>query len=220
MKCVITGHTRGMGKYFFEHFTQLGWNIIGMSRENGYDINYNRDIVIRDSLDCDLFINNASNNEGQLELLKELCLKVPKMIIIGSSITNFLDDYFLQQILLRDDKMLKYMIDKKNLEDACNLISLSTNPKLAKILLIKLAFAETTYSLSKPNRIDSDYTIKYSEITNAIEFWLSNLKVRQIEFDIKLTQKTISELRQFEDFIKITGKTDDLINSINTLVGF
>jgi hypothetical protein len=142
------------------------------------------------------------------------------MIVIGSSITDFLDNEFLQQILLRDDKMLKYMIDKKNLEDACDLISLSTTPKLAKILLIKLAFAETTYSLPKPNRIDSDYTVLYSEITNAIEFWLLNLKVKKIEFDIKLTQKTINELRQFENFIKITGKTDNLINSVNSLVGF
>ena len=38
MKCIITGHTAGVGKAMYEHFQAKGWEVIGMSRANGYDI--------------------------------------------------------------------------------------------------------------------------------------------------------------------------------------
>jgi NAD(P)-dependent dehydrogenase (short-subunit alcohol dehydrogenase family) len=38
-RCVITGHTSGLGLALFEHFKNKGWDVEGYSRSNGYDLN-------------------------------------------------------------------------------------------------------------------------------------------------------------------------------------
>jgi hypothetical protein len=207
MKCIITGHSRGIGRYLYEHFTNLGWDVVGMSRANGYDITNDRQRVIDESIGCDLFINNASNSDSQTQLLKALCLKVPKMIILGSSITDFVNK-----------NSLDYIIIKKKLEDTCRLISMNNDPLLAKMLMIKLAFAEPTYSLQKPDRINSDHTIPYKEIANAIDFWLLHTSIRQIEFEMKLTDYVVEEIRKFENFLKVESEIDKFVENINGLV--
>jgi hypothetical protein len=71
MKYAITGHTSGIGKRLFE---RLETSAIGFSKSNGYDINLkqDRDRIIRESLDCDVFINNAPANFAQTLLFLEL----------------------------------------------------------------------------------------------------------------------------------------------------
>lgn len=185
-KCIITGHTGGLGKYLFDHFQSKGWNVVGMSTSTGYDISKDMDKIVNESIGCDLFINNASYNTCQLDLLSRLCKKIPKIITIGDSGADFVN--------LWDIKFTKDMLE---VEKGYNLITLSDDPKIADTLLIKVAFVEKSYTtIEKPNRIDSDYVVHYSEISNAIDFWIDNPKIKLIEFKIKLTDYTVENIKQ------------------------
>ena len=165
MKCVITGHTSGVGRYLFEYFTSNGWEVVGMSRSNGYDISKDIDKVIQDSIGADLFINNASCGSSQLELLRNLSTVIPNIVTMGSAGTEFTNIWGKQ-----------YTLDKKDLEEKFKLISMNT--AAANMLLIKLSF-----------------TISYNEIARTIEFWLENPKIRQVDFVIKLTEYTINQVK-------------------------
>ncbi len=73
MKFAITGHTNGIGKAFSE-LPEVKDNYIGFSKSNGYNIKdvEHRRKIIRESLDCDVFINNAYTLYYQTDLLYEL----------------------------------------------------------------------------------------------------------------------------------------------------
>jgi hypothetical protein len=92
MKYAITGHTYGIG---LEIFNRLSPNIKGFSRTNGFDINSyeNRKQIILESLDADVFINNAQNKFGQtlmfIDLWEAWKDKENKIIInVGSRIAD------------------------------------------------------------------------------------------------------------------------------------
>ena len=71
MKYAITGHTQGIGK---DLYNRLSPNAVGFSRSTGYDIDVKEDRrrIIRESKDCDVFINSAGSNFSQTYLLIEL----------------------------------------------------------------------------------------------------------------------------------------------------
>ena len=71
-KIAITGHTSGIGKGLFDHFTAIGCNVKGFSKDTGFDISnkLNQDLIITHTRDCDLFINNAYHYYAQVELMK------------------------------------------------------------------------------------------------------------------------------------------------------
>lgn len=194
MKCVITGHSSGIGKALFEHYLKKGHDVVGMSRSNGYDISKNQDKIIHESLDADLFINNATSGNSQLELLKKLCCKIPNIVTMSTAGTDFTDVWAKQ-----------YHYDKINLEENFKLITMNTS--VNNLLLLKISFAETTYSVKKENRIDSDYTIPYNQIANTIDFWLDNPCVTQVNYAIKLTDYTINQ-------VKNLSSKPELIDSI------
>jgi hypothetical protein len=206
MKCVITGHSSGIGFALKELFERDDWEVLGMSRSNGYNISENQDRIINDALGCDLFINNASSDSAQFELLTKLCQKIPKIITLGSGGSDFTDIW---------DK--QYTIDKKELEEKSRLLSLIDKPNMADMLFVKMAFAETTYSRLKENRIDSDYTVSYQELYEIIQFWLLHPMVRQIEFQFKLTNYTISQIKKL---VKYPEKVDIMLDNINSLVNY
>jgi short-subunit dehydrogenase involved in D-alanine esterification of teichoic acids len=90
MKVCITGHTKGIGQSLTTIFDSNHHQIIGFSRSNGYDINNFtiRESIIAQSLDADIFINNAYDAVGQTELLKTLINKwegTDKLIVNISS---------------------------------------------------------------------------------------------------------------------------------------
>jgi short-subunit dehydrogenase involved in D-alanine esterification of teichoic acids len=78
MKIAITGHTSGIGLAISELYSSHGHDIIGFSRKTGYDIAnpVDRNRIIKESTDCDMFINNAYSIHysvfAQCELLLEL----------------------------------------------------------------------------------------------------------------------------------------------------
>lgn len=204
MKCIVTGHTSGVGQYLYEHFSKIGYDVLGMSRSNGYDISKDIEKIIIESNNCDLFINNATSGKSQLNILRNLCTKVPRIVTIGSAGTDYLD-------ILNN----QYNLDKKELEDASRLISSSSRDDLAKILLIKLSFAEETYSREKINRINSDITISYKEIANVIDFWIDNFNITKVEFSVKLTDYTINQIKTLT---KNEIPINTLCNKINDLI--
>lgn len=193
MKVLITGHTSGIGKSLLEHYKNKGHTVIGMSRSNGYDITKDQDKIIKESKDADLFINNATSDMAQLELLQKLCLKVPNIVTMSTMGTEFTDIWAKQ-----------YHYDKIELEKAFKLISL--NQHVGNLLLLKISFAETTYSNHKENRLDSDRVVPYQQIANSIDFWLENPTVTQINYAAKLTDYTISQAKA------LSNKTDMIDN--------
>lgn len=204
MKCVITGHTSGLGRAIYEHFLSIDWEVVGLSRSNGHDITLSQDEIVEIATGCDLFINNASYDTAQLDLLSRLCTKVSKIVTMGDIGTSF-----------KEIRYTKYTQNMNIVETGERLISLSNDPMLADMLYLKLSFVENTYEeIIKPNRMKSEYTISYAEIINTIMFWLDNPNIKTIEFRAKLTDETIRNLKQVED----PKKVNQLCEKINQLI--
>jgi NADP-dependent 3-hydroxy acid dehydrogenase YdfG len=72
-KLAITGHTKGIGKSIYETFSSRGYDVIGFSRSNGYDITSkeSRVSILQQLEEIDIFVNNAYAPLGQKDLLKE-----------------------------------------------------------------------------------------------------------------------------------------------------
>jgi hypothetical protein len=157
MKIALTGHTSGLGQSIYNHFSKK-YEVIGMSRSNGFDITSNQKKIIEVASECDIFFNNAYNGKSQCELLLKLYKKV-SIITSGSIGADFAQ---LEN---------PYHINKKALEVVHKNIS---NKQIYPMLLLKMGYLE--------NYRDRR-SIKYSEIIDAIEFWLKNPRVTLIEFD-------------------------------------
>jgi len=115
MKVAITGYSYGIGAALRYQFELEGHTVVGFSRSNGYDISNpeDRQRIITESQDCDLFINIAYSTYSQCDLLFELWESwkdQPKRIVNISS-----------SIVMRwqhDFRDIKYRNCKIALEDA------------------------------------------------------------------------------------------------------
>ena len=72
MKVFITGNNRGIGLSINQKLQDNGYDIIGGSRKDGYDIENNYDYVVESIINCDIFINNAYVDNYQTKLLKDV----------------------------------------------------------------------------------------------------------------------------------------------------
>jgi nucleoside-diphosphate-sugar epimerase len=185
MKVVITGHTWGVGKALYEHFQTFGgWEVVGLSRSNGYDIDADFDKVVEAASGCFLFINNAYRDKQQTKLVNALKNKVSKMVVMGSISRQY------PELILTD-----YVQDKQDLSEVCRLISI--DPDGIDVLHLDLSFIEGQDP--DPNRrtdFVSDYNLKFEEIVSAVNFWMTNPKIRQIEFRWKLTPFVYNQFKQ------------------------
>jgi NADP-dependent 3-hydroxy acid dehydrogenase YdfG len=172
MKCVVTGHTSGVGKAIYDHLLTKGWDVRGMSRSNSYDIVHNQDRVIADSIGCDLFVNCAYSGNAQLELLELLNTKVKNMIVVGSVSADWANVW------------KEYGSNKHSLEKRCKELSMEYDKSIANIFYLKLAFCENA---SWPEHLDSDYKATFDDITKVIDIWLSIPKIYSVEFTLKKT---------------------------------
>lgn len=185
MKVAITGHTSGIGKAFYQYFNKKNAEVIGMSRSNGYDLNTDVDRIIENAKDCDIFINNAYRDDKQLQLLNGLYKHVHRIVVCGSVSRMYSD------LILTD-----YVHDKQALADRCRILSLASDG-VANILHLDLSFIESTdIDLTDPTTFTSDNFIKFDEIVSAVDFWLHNPKVRQMEFVWKLTPYVYDQLKR------------------------
>lgn len=99
-KVAITGNTRGIGLQFHNHFVARGWEVIGYNRQTGFQN------VVKESIGCDLFINNAYADGVQINFLNQLYNSVDKMIVCGSVAAFY-----------SDPKLPVYSYHKKELAD-------------------------------------------------------------------------------------------------------
>jgi len=117
MKISITGHSRGIGKSLHDMYVADGHEVIGFSRSNGYDITDPNvcSQIVQESLDCDLFVNNAyeldlttkqSSQNQLLQLFLDAWADTNKYIISIGSIAGLKRPQ-------KDKKMKKYSLDKE-----------------------------------------------------------------------------------------------------------
>jgi len=184
MKVVITGHTHGIGKALYKHFQTFGgWEVVGLSRSNGYDIDQDFDKVVEAATGCFLFINNAYRDQQQTKLVHALKNRVTKMVVMGSVSRLYPE-------LIHTD----YVHDKQELAEACRLISI--DPNGIDVLHLDLSFIEGMPDSEDPTHFVSDYNLKFEEIVSAVNFWLTNPKIRQMEFRWKLTPFVFDQLKR------------------------
>lgn len=159
MRVVITGHTGGLGLAFFNFFKQRGDEVIGASRSNGYTLPDNIEQVAALAEVSDLFINNAYSGTSQTKLLSMIYSKT-WIISSGSMASDYPKKEFIDYSLAKKSLEIEHRRLKKN----------SPYP----MLLLKMGFLENW------KEYDS---IPYSQIVNAVDYWLKNPRASVIEFD-------------------------------------
>lgn len=136
-KIAITGHTKGIGKCLYETFSENGFEVIGFSRSNGYDISDSavRNLILSQIKDFDIFINNAYVHYSQLELLKEVMTMwngKDKVIINMNSKTRLMTNI--------PDYLKEYAADKQAQYD---FIMKHTFKDLPQVINITLGLVDT-----------------------------------------------------------------------------
>lgn len=107
MKVAVTGHTSGIGKAIYNRYKP---NVCGFSRTNGYDITKDKWKIIKDSKECDIFINNAQQEFAQTEMLYALAKNFHgKIINIGSTSKDWTKGH---------KKNYRYSVEKLTLNNA------------------------------------------------------------------------------------------------------
>jgi hypothetical protein len=135
MRIAITGHSKGLGEALFEFLSQKH-KIIGFCRSNGYDIKSpsDRKKIIKESKDCDIFINLVHNYYHQTDLLFELHKSwkgLQKYIInIGTSVVD--DENFG----LSDYQMSEYKVQKTTLVDMITTLKKGFQYPILKLYVI------------------------------------------------------------------------------------
>jgi short-subunit dehydrogenase len=71
-KIAIVGHIRGIGKAIADLYKKKKYEVIGMSRSNGFDIIHDQEKIIENIQGCHLVVLNAHADRGQLNLLKRI----------------------------------------------------------------------------------------------------------------------------------------------------
>lgn len=116
----ITGHTRGIGQKISEYYSKNGYEIVGFSRSNGYDISndIDRQKILDKSIASDIFINNAMffNDDSQTILLDSMIkawIGLNRLIINISSISG-------DHIYRADRRHWEYAKHKHKQDILCN----------------------------------------------------------------------------------------------------
>ena len=68
----ITGHTRGIGKAIYDLYNARDYHCYGVSRETGFNINEDCDIIVKQMLNFKYIVLNAYDKDWQLRMLKEI----------------------------------------------------------------------------------------------------------------------------------------------------
>jgi hypothetical protein len=177
----ITGHTKGLGKYLHTFFSKEH-SVIGISRTNGFDFRKDIDKVIETISQTDLFINNAYIDNYQNFLFDELKEKVGRIVCIGSQARKY------PGIVGSDYSRNKQELYDKVEEHSSKIYA---NP----CLHIDLGFMQLEkHDYDNPSKIKSQFFTTYEEVASAIVFWLENPKVKNIEFETKITDEVMDQL--------------------------
>jgi len=178
MKIAITGHSAGIGQALAKQYEQRGFEIVGLSRRNGYNI---RSIpkVARMIEPCDMFINNAQIGYAQTELLFEICRQwrdVPNKHIINISTMMTLNP------TVDKASMIEYKNQKQALESAhWELVHKQEWPQMT---LVKPGEVKTG-EWSGPKAVDVN---KWAEfVVNTLESATPTMKVYELSLGADYT---------------------------------
>jgi NAD(P)-dependent dehydrogenase (short-subunit alcohol dehydrogenase family) len=115
MKVAITGHTSGIGQGLANYFAEQGHEVIGFARSNGHALPDAHVNVLKQIIDCDVFVNNSEPVSSQIFLLNKLWPRWKSqhkhIIVIGSvlgKINEHLPEYESAQR------------EKRELDEVCN----------------------------------------------------------------------------------------------------
>ena len=114
-KIAIIGHTRGIGKAIADLYKGKGFEVVGMSRFNGYDIKSDHEKIVQEIKDCDLVVVNAHNGRSQLELLKNIYSRYhddKKKVVVITSTSGTPEG---KDEDLVDERYQQYCADKREL---------------------------------------------------------------------------------------------------------
>lgn len=153
MKISITGHTKGLGLNLTNHFQNLNFEVKGFSRSTGYDITKKCDRlrIITESVDSDVFINNAYDRYGQIDLLYEIYEQWKdknKLIVTVGSIASNAAEWRLAPCL--------YSTIKKSLDVATYQLINSHDRKGCKLMIFKPG-----YLGNGPGKIQYNFAANY-----------------------------------------------------------
>ena len=155
-KFAITGHTKRIGKAINDAFPSIGF-----SKSNGYDITNKEDRlkIIKESADCDIFINNAHEDFGQVFMLSELfeAWRMEEKLIINIGVDTV--PYTNWQVVHR-----QYPVEKTALHAQCEMLHNDTDRK-CKITNLALGYVDTEF-----NKDHSGPKLSYKEIIKTISW--------------------------------------------------
>ena len=147
----ITGHTAGIGKCIYN---RLFPSVMGYSLTTGYDITsaFDRRRIINESINCDVFINNAPAGFGQTLLFLELFQlwknEPTKTIInVGSRIAE------IKELPINRHDLLQYQAEKLILKEMTSRVTGSCNIKYKWFGYVGTKKILTKY----PHFTESDY---------------------------------------------------------------
>ena len=71
-KIAIIGHTKGIGRAIADLYKSKNYEVIGLSRSNGYDLITDQEKIMEQIEGCGFVVINAHAGRGQLNLLKRI----------------------------------------------------------------------------------------------------------------------------------------------------
>ena len=155
-KIAITGHTKKIGKALYEAFP----NAVGMSRSTGHNITDkdSRIKIIHSCINCDVFINNAHEGFGQVEMLDEMftAWKDKNKLIINIGVDSV--PYTNWQVVHQ-----MYPVQKVALHSHAEL--LQNQKRTCKITTLALGYVDTEFN--------KDYLgpkLSYQEIIDTVKW--------------------------------------------------
>lgn len=140
-KIAITGHTSGIGEGLKKYFLERSIEVKGFSRSNNYDISKLEiiDKIIDETIDCDVFINNAYYEHHQEIIANKWFEKhqdLNHLLVNISSIAPIANQYINKKYV-----HVKYGENKINLDKLSWDINFSNKP--ARCISINPALVET-----------------------------------------------------------------------------
>lgn len=185
MKIVITGHTQGIGKILFDHWTKQGHNVIGISRQTGYDLIEGQTKVLTEICTSNLFVNNANVSNCQVPLIENSLNCVDKIISIGSALHHH--KHFCGPF--------EYIEEKHQLFNLIKNKSIDPSVK-TKLLHVGLSFLPHEY-------IDEENFTSWEQIISVIDLWIENPVFWDVNFAWKATTPVVNKLSQIVPDLKI-----------------
>ena len=97
-KIAIVGHTRGIGKAIADLYKKKGFEVLGLSKSNGFDIDTDQEKILESIEGYPLVVLNAYSGRSQLDLLKRIYGKhafdkMKVVVITSTSGTDSGEDY-------------------------------------------------------------------------------------------------------------------------------